>query len=101
MTLLQFLLRHCLVGVVAGWGLLAALLASDFAGLWTLLKTSDVWIEATALLFLFFAITFGSLAMGTAVWLLDRKDGGPKQKSRESELPPMGLAPARVRARRR
>ncbi len=73
--LLFFLGRNCLLGIAVGWGLLAAILALDLFGFGELLFSSrDRW---TALLLVGagFAITFGSLAMGTAVFLLSDEDG--------------------------
>lgn len=67
--LLSFLLAHLLVGILAGWTVLALLLWFDVAGLWTLIAEADggsAWL-VLALLAFGFAITFGSLAMGTGV----------------------------------
>lgn len=65
--LLNFLLRHMLIGIVIGWSCLAALLWTDVGGIWTLLSESDVFALGLAMLLVFFALTFGSLAMGSAV----------------------------------
>lgn len=74
-AMIRFLLRHCAAGVLIGWGILAAILVTDTANMATLLtgagpSGADIaWVPA-ALLAFGFAITFGSLAMGTAVFML-------------------------------
>ncbi len=64
--LIGFLLKNCLLGVAVGWGLLGDLLAT----------AENAWIPL-ALGGMGFAVTFGSVAMGTAVFLLpkDAPDG--------------------------
>jgi hypothetical protein len=65
--LLPFLLAHLLVGVLAGWTVLGLLLWLDVAGLRSLIVGSDsAWLVVSLLAF-GFAVTFGSLAMGTGV----------------------------------
>ncbi len=68
--LIRFLLRNCLLGIAVGWGVLLALLLGDAFGLGSLVLTSPWRGTALFLLFAGFAITFGSLAMGTAVFLV-------------------------------
>ncbi len=92
--LLRFLLHHCLIGIAAGWTLLAGLLLSNAMGLQTLIFSSAFWLEAMILLTVFFAITFGSLAMGTGVMLL----GGPEPERPEG---PKRLRPLAVRVEQR
>jgi hypothetical protein len=72
--LLRFLATHALIGV--GVGCLAALglLLSDAGGLRTLMIESNSIVAGSALLFGGFALTFGSLAMASAVMLLPRRD---------------------------
>jgi len=72
--LIRFLLRHCLAGVLAGWTMVALLLLLDVAGLGTLVFASEGWLVALVMLMVFFAITFGSVAMGGAVMSLGRAD---------------------------
>jgi len=71
--LLRFLAGHLLVGIAAGWMVLAAMLWLDVGGLATLLWASPDWPVLLALLLFGFAITFGSLAMGTGVMELGRR----------------------------
>ncbi|GAB5469636.1 MAG: hypothetical protein Kilf2KO_26660 [Rhodospirillales bacterium] len=108
--LLRFLFRNCLLGIAAGWLILAGLLASDVGRLGSLIFASPHWPEAMVLLIVFFAITFGSLAMGTAVMLLQeapsRSDGqggfwqGVKART-GALLPEPPRQPARVPSRKR
>ncbi|GBD42880.1 hypothetical protein HRbin40_00340 [bacterium HR40] len=74
--LVRFLLRHALLGIAFGWTLLALLLYADLFGLAGLVRTSDHGWLAVALLAFGFAVTFGSAAMGTAVFLLEREEEG-------------------------
>ncbi len=66
-ALLRFMLAHCLVGIAAGWGFVAGLLALDIGGLAGLIFGSDEPALALALLLFGTAITFGSVAMGGAI----------------------------------
>ncbi len=66
-ALLRFMLSHCLVGIAAGWGFVAGLLALDIGGLSALIFGSDEPALALALLLFGTAITFGSVAMGGAI----------------------------------
>ena len=72
--LIGFLLKNCLLGIAVGWGILGGAVWLNVARLGDLLATADdVWIPL-ALGGMGFAVTFGSVAMGTAVFLLP-KDG--------------------------
>lgn len=66
-ALLRFMLSHCLVGIAAGWGFVAGLLALDIGGLAGLIFGSDAPALALALLLFGTAITFGSVVMGGAI----------------------------------
>lgn len=72
-TLLRFLARNCLIGIAAGWGILATLLYLDVARLGQLLLGSDQWFLTLLLAATGFAVTFGGLAMGTAIFLLPKE----------------------------
>lgn len=67
-TLLLFFIRHALLGIAAGWAILGALLY--FSSLGPLMFASDSWLLALILSASGFGITFGSVAMGTAIFLL-------------------------------
>jgi len=72
--LVRFLLINCGIGVAGGWTLLAALLATDTAGLRTLIWNETSPTVPIALLAVGFAITFGSAAMGAAVMAMRPED---------------------------
>ena len=72
-TLLVFLARHCLIGVAAGWLFLAALLWLDVARLGQLMRTEEHWLLTTILAAGGFGVTFGGLAMATAIFLLPKE----------------------------
>jgi hypothetical protein len=71
--LIVYLARHCLIGVATGWTLLATLLYLDIARLGELLFRSEDWLLTLVLAGGGFGLTFGSLAMGTAVFLLPKR----------------------------
>jgi hypothetical protein len=73
-TLIVFLARNCLVGVATGWVLLASLFYFDVARLGELLAGSENWFLTLVLAGAGFGVTFGSLAMGTAIFLLPKDD---------------------------
>ncbi|MEO0999955.1 MAG: hypothetical protein AAFW69_05045 [Pseudomonadota bacterium] len=73
--LVRFVLRSAATGVAVGWSFLLALLHFDAAGLGSLVARVDGSGVATAMLFVFFGITFGSAAIGIAVMTLPREDG--------------------------
>ncbi len=71
--LLFFLARNCVLGILVGWTVLAGFLYFDIAGFGTvLLNAADRWL-ALVMAAAGFAITFGSLAMGTAIFLLPKE----------------------------
>lgn len=97
---LRFLLGHCLVG--AGLGMAAALgiVWLDVGGIGTMVAggARQGWI-AVALLCFGFVVTFGSLAMGSAIFMLglperERDDDGTAPQ------PDHRLAAIRIGARR-
>ncbi len=69
--LLRFLLRHMLIGIGIGWSLAGLLLVVDYQGLWGLISRSPDGVVAMVLLLAGFAITFGSVGMGLAIFSLD------------------------------
>lgn len=71
--LLVYLGANCLMGIAAGWLLLALLIHANVARLGELLFGDGIEIAGLLLLAAGFAITFGSLAMGTAIFLLPRE----------------------------
>ncbi len=69
----RFLARHCLVGVATGWCLLGTLIWLDVARLGELLLHSEDRLLTLVLAAAGFGVTFGSLAMGTAIFLLPKR----------------------------
>lgn len=67
---LQYLSRHAINGVLLGWTILGAIIVTDTAGLKTLITLSGDGVVAMVLLAAGFAVTFGSLMVGSAVFLL-------------------------------
>jgi hypothetical protein len=76
--ILLFLAGHMLVGIAVGWAILGALLWFDIGGLWRLIGSSAQIGLVMTMLLIAFAVTFGSVAMGSAIMALeeDRKDPG-------------------------
>lgn len=72
--LIAFLARHCLIGAAAGWTLLAGLIVLDVGRIGELLVASEHWLLTLIMAAAGFAVTFGSLDMGTAIFLLPKRD---------------------------
>ncbi|HIJ62643.1 MAG TPA: hypothetical protein HPQ04_08140 [Rhodospirillaceae bacterium] len=66
-TLISFLLRHLLVGVVGGLLFGGLILAFDIGHLRTLAGESANGLLSLGLLFFGLAVTFGSLGMGVGI----------------------------------
>ena len=99
--LLKFLLTNAAFGVGVGWVLLAAIYAFDIAGIKTLSRQTDAGMAALYLLGVGFAVTFGSLAMATAVWLMPKDDDDDGPGGGRLVGPAQSLAPVRVSSRAR
>lgn len=78
--LLRFLVRNALIGIAVGWNVLGLLVFTDAFGLGTLLAASEHRTIALALLLAGFAITFGGLAMASAVFLMPLEPPPPGAK---------------------
>jgi hypothetical protein len=98
--LVRFLAGHLAVGIAAGWSVLAVLLWLDVAGLRSLIVGSGDGAIAIAMLATFFALTFGSLAMGTGVMSLARRETDGHSRGRRAAAERLPL-PARIAGRRR
>lgn len=72
--LVRFLLRNMAIGVVSGWIFIAALVHYDVGGLGGLLAGAQSRVLATVMLLIVMTITWGSAAMGTAIFLLPRDE---------------------------
>ena len=110
--MIRFLIHHCVVGIVVGWTFMAALLTLNIGSLRTLIWQSDVTVLALAMLAFFLAITFGSLAMGTAVMSQGSDSGAGRRRRRLDGMtralvrmpvwaPARATVPAQTRAKRR
>ncbi len=80
--LLRFFAGHLAVGLIAGEGLLLGLLVLDVGGLRSIIWASSDKVVALGLLIVFFAITFGSLAMGTGIMGLRNRNEEDKQRQK-------------------
>lgn len=72
--LIRYLLRNGAVGAAAGAAVAGGMIATDTAGIGTLFASTGTPFVAGALFFGMFALTFASLAMGTAVMTLRKDD---------------------------
>jgi len=72
-SLIRFLAVNAGIGGATGCAAAGMLLATDAGGLATLLVEANSIIAGSALLFGGFALTFASLAMGSAIMLLPKK----------------------------
>jgi hypothetical protein len=91
-SLVGFLVCHCLAGISAGWTVVGGLLWLDVGGLAGLVMTSDLFPVPLLMLLAAFAITFGSVAMGSAIMGLGRSAGPASLAGRRSLRPPPGAA---------
>lgn len=66
--LLKFLFRSMCDGIAVGWSLLLLVIWTDIGGIGTMIHASPMGELATAMLAAVFAITFGSVGMGIAVF---------------------------------
>ena len=94
-SLVSFLAFHCLAGVIAGWTMLGGLLWLDVAGLGVLVMASDLFPVPLLMLLAAFAITFGAVAMGSAIMGLGRS-GGPAGLTDRGRRRPAPRDPARM-----
>ena len=67
-----FLIRHCLAGIVAGWTTVSGLLWLNVAGLGQLVMSSDLFPLPLLMMLASFGLTFGSVAVASAVMGLGR-----------------------------
>lgn len=74
--LFRFLGLNCAAGIAASWLFLAGIVWLDVGGLGGMLANSPDRYVALGLLLGGFAVTFGSAAMATAVWLMPYGEGG-------------------------
>ncbi len=92
--LLRLLFVNAVIGILAGWVMLAAILCFNVAGLRELIAGSPSGLLAAIMLAVVFAFTFGSASMGTAVFLLPKEDTPGAGGGRRRTAPPRVLQPA-------
>ncbi len=68
-SLLRLLAINCAGGVLIGCAAAGGLLLTDAGGLATLFEQTNSYVAGSVLLFGGFALTFGSLAMASAIML--------------------------------
>lgn len=91
-----FLLRHMAIGIGFGWLILSIFIYLDIGSLRTLAKTNHLEGLVYPLLYIFFAITFGSVGMGIGVMGLNDDDDDNDKGKRIKILPDfVPLKPAR------
>ncbi len=77
--LVRFLLVHTAIGFAIGFIIVGVVLAVDFAGLFTLMRASDIGMVALLMFTFFTVLTCASVQIGVAVMLLgepeDANDG--------------------------
>jgi hypothetical protein len=101
-NLLHFLAVRAAIGIGTGWAVLAAFIVLDVASLRTLMAMTGSTLPAMVLLAVFFAVTFGSCAMGLSIMAEDgRHTPKPPSRGRGIKLaPPQQPARAVVRPHR-
>lgn len=72
-----FMLRHCLFGMVAATVLAVGILWTDVGQVGTLIASSGEPILAFSLLLFGLFVTFGSVSMGVAVFMLGEERDDP------------------------
>lgn len=100
--LIQFLLRHALIGFGIAAIFVGGLMWSDMGGIGTLIANSEAGWLALFMLTFFLGLTFGSAQMGFAVmsgdW--DGEDSGRRGTRQPVRPRSLKLAPIRVRSSR-
>ncbi|WP_375204274.1 hypothetical protein [Hyphococcus sp.] len=104
--LTRFLLSHLALGAVSGWIFVGALFYFNVGGLGDLIADPVSGPLAAVMLLIVVTITWGSAAMGTAVFLLPRDEededkGGGRRAGHSLLAPALQPAPVSVKTRRR
>lgn len=76
-SLLRFLFTSMCDGIAVGWSLLLMILWTDIGNVGSMVDASSVGGMAVVMLAVVFAITFGSVGMGVAIFM-QRGDGPPE-----------------------
>ncbi|MFC2952261.1 hypothetical protein ACFOOP_10000 [Marinicaulis aureus] len=99
--LTRFLLTHLALGAVSGWIFVGALFYFNVGGLGDLIADPASGPLAAIMLLIVVTITWGSAAMGTAVFLLPREEDDEGKGGRAMMTPALQPALAKVKAHRR
>lgn len=93
----RMLLRNLIFGIFVGWLVLSIFIFTDVASLRTLIKVNHSEFVVYPLLFLFFAITFGSVGMGIGIMGSNKDDDDDDDKGLKINLfpSPSDLKPLR------
>lgn len=91
--LVRYLLPNLALGAICGWIFVGALVYFDFGGLGGLVATSSSGPLALIMLLAVMTITWGSLAMGTAIFLMPKEE----EEDRGLKTPAMTMKPQPVR----
>lgn len=102
--LTRFLLTHLALGAVSGWIFVAALFYFNVGGLGDLLADPVSGLLAAIMLVIVVTITWGSAAMGTAIFLIprdeeDEDENNGRGKRATARAPAFQLQPAPARRR--
>lgn len=84
-ALLPYLLKHLLQGVIGALVLGGLMLYMDVFGLWTLISNFEDPLLPTFLLFFGLFVTWGSAAMGFAIWSLASYETEPAPENRNED----------------
>lgn len=99
--LFRLLGANLALGAAAGWAFVAAILYFDIGGIGGLVARSSDRVLAVGILLAVMTITWGSAAMGTAVFLLPSSEDEDKGGKREgAEFPGVAAKPVLARIRR-
>jgi hypothetical protein len=76
-TLLPFLFRALVDGIIVGWSLMLGVLYFDVSNIQTMIMGSEDGNLLVFILACVFAITFGSVGMGIAIFTIPNDDEPP------------------------
>ncbi len=99
--LTRFLLAHLALGAVSGWIFVGALFYFNVGGLGDLIADPVSGPLAAIMLLIVVTITWGSAAMGTAVFLLPREERDDNDRGRRMMTPALTPVYAKAKTNRR
>ncbi|MEJ6393996.1 hypothetical protein V8J82_12055 [Gymnodinialimonas sp. 2305UL16-5] len=93
---IKFLLRHAAFGAVLAAAFVAMLLYANVANLWHLVTHTQEGVLATALLWVFCTITFGSAQMGIRIMMLADDDADEGDRGNRPNAPQHATVPVPI-----